>query len=91
MFANLLTNLIFVSFKPNKSSVTNTCPSQKTDDPIPIVGILIDLVISLAVDVSTHYNTIANTPRFSRSLESLNSCFLSLIIFPLDLNFPLTL
>ena len=39
-FNKFLTNLIFVLFSPNKSSVTKTCPSQNFDDPIPIVGIL---------------------------------------------------
>ena len=28
MFPNFFTNLILASFNPNKSSVTNTCPSQ---------------------------------------------------------------
>ena len=38
-------SLGFDLFKPIKSSVTKTCPSQLIDDPMPIVGIFIFLVI----------------------------------------------
>ena len=57
-------NLIEVKFKPIKSSVTKTCPSQLTDDPIPIVGIFNLFVISFAKFVSIHSSTIENTPFF---------------------------
>ena len=50
MFSNiikLLTNFIEVKFKPIKSSVTKTWPSQLTEEPIPIVGIFNSFVIFL--------------------------------------------
>ena len=70
------------------SSITNIWPSQLFDEPIPIVGIFIKLVICLARFDSTHSKTIENTPASSNILQSLINSFLSLIDFPLDLNFP---
>ncbi len=49
MLTNFFTNFILVSLSPIKSSVTRTCPSQFEEDPIPIVGILIEFVIIFAV------------------------------------------
>ena len=37
-------NLKFIGFNPNKSSVTKTWPSQLTEEPMPIVGILIGTI-----------------------------------------------
>ena len=54
MFTYFLTNLIFEFVKPIKSSVTNTCPSQWTEEPIPIVGILASFVIFLDRSLATH-------------------------------------
>ena len=51
MFPNFLTNLNLVSFKPIKSSVTRTWPSQFTEAPIPIVGILIEFVICFEISL----------------------------------------
>jgi len=55
---------------------------------MPIVGILIEDVISFAKDFSTHSNTIENTPKDSKIFASFKILFLSAIFFPLDLNFP---
>ena len=55
---------------PIKSSVTKICPSQLTEEPMPIVGILIEDVISFANDFSTHYKTIENTPADSKIFAS---------------------
>ena len=67
---NFLTNFIFDSFNPIKSSITKTCPSQFFDDPIPIVGIFNVLVISFASVDSIHSKTIEKTPFSCKSLAS---------------------
>ena len=51
------TNFILLSVSPNKSSVTKIWPSQKFDEPIPIVGTLIDSVISFETFFSIHSKT----------------------------------
>ena len=76
-FKNFFTNLIFVWFKPIRSSVTRTWPSQLTEDPIPIVGIFKSFVICFAIPVFTHSRTIAKTPVFWSNKASLMSCFLN--------------
>ena len=68
---NLLTNLILVLFSPIKSSITNTCPSQLAEEPIPIVGIFICSVIFFANFVSTHSNTTEKIPASSNNLTVL--------------------
>ena len=49
------------------SSVTNICPSQNLEDPIPIVGIQSFFVIFLAQWDVKHSNTIEKAPAFSIS------------------------
>ena len=87
-FVYFLTNLKFVGFKPNKSSVTRTWPSQKTEAPIPIVGAFTDLVINFARELSIHSNTIEKTPEEERDFASFKILFLSNLFLPLYLNFP---
>ena len=75
IFEYCLTNLAFILFNPIRSSVTKTCPSQYTEAPIPIVGILIVFVISFARELSIHSKTIPNTPAgvFGIVLECIES------------------
>ena len=75
-------NFKFIGFNPNKSSVTKIWPSQFIEEPIPIVGILTEDVISFAKDFSTHSNTIENTPEDSKIFASFKILFLSAIFFP---------
>ena len=89
-FAYFFTNLKLVGFRPNKSSVTKTCPSQRDEDPIPIVGTFTDFVIIFAKDYSTHSKTIEKTPEDESALASFKILFLSILFFPLNLNFPLS-
>ena len=56
------------------SSLTNICPSQFDDDPIPIVGIFSLFVINLAAKGDKHSKTIEKAPAcsiFKASLRSL--------------------
>ena len=46
------------------SSVTSICPSQKEDEPMPIVGIFILFVINFEALGDMHSNTIENAPAF---------------------------
>ena len=78
------TNLKLFGFKPSKSSVTKTCPSQYAEDPIPIVGTFTELVIFFANDFSTHSNTIEKTPEDESTLASFKILFLSVLFFPLN-------
>ena len=55
------------------SSVTNICPSQNEEDPIPIVGILISFVINFAALGDIHSRTIENAPAFSINFASFKS------------------
>ena len=57
-------------FRYKGKSVTKTCPSQYFDDPIPIVGILILFVIIFDKLLSTHSNTMENTPAVESNMES---------------------
>ena len=45
--------------------MTRICPSHAFEDPIPIVGILIDFVIFLAEFFDIHSKTIEKAPAFS--------------------------
>ena len=66
MFSNitkLFTNFIEVIFKPIKSSVTKTWPSQCKEKPIPIVEFLV-VCNFFCKFVSIHSNTIENTHFF---------------------------
>ena len=66
----LLTNLGEKSLKPNISSITNICPSQYFDAPIPIVGTEIFFVINLARFSITHSIIIANAPELEIAVAS---------------------
>ena len=66
----LLTNLGLKLLNPIMSSVTNICPSQYFDAPMPIVGTEILLVILFAKLSTTHSITIVNTPAFDRATAS---------------------
>ena len=77
MFVYLLTNLNLLSLRPIKSSVTNTWPSQLTEEPIPIVGIFNWLEIFFANLVSTHSKTTEKIPADSSNLASFNIKLLS--------------
>ena len=65
-----------------KSSNTKTWPSQYFEAPIPIVGIEIFSVISLAVSVVTHSNNTAFAPSVSDSFAKSNKFFFYLLVFP---------
>ena len=67
------------------SSNTKTCPSQKLDDPIPIVGIDIEEVIFLAVSSIIHSNNIAFAPAFSAFIARYNKFSISFCVFPTTL------
>ena len=69
------------------SSVTNTCPSQCDDDPIPIVGILNLFVINFADVGERHSITIENAPASSINFASFSSLSDSRFVLPYNLNF----
>ena len=69
------------------SSVTSICPSQKEDDPIPIVGIFSRFVIVLAVLGVIHSKTIENAPAFSIDIASFINFCNSDLFLPSTLNF----
>jgi len=58
------------SYNPKMSCTTNTCPSQCTPEPIPIVGTLTVSVIIFATSLLTISNTILNAPARSKALAS---------------------
>ena len=64
------------------SSVTNICPSQLVDEPMPIVGIFTLFVIILAALDEMYSSTILKAPAFSIKRASLRS-FLFLTFFDL--------
>ena len=69
------------------SSVTRIWPSQKEDDPMPIVGIFNLLVINLDAIGATHSNTTEKAPAFSIRIASLKS-FLALTIVSPSISIP---
>ena len=72
---------------PNMSSITNTCPSQYFEDPIPIVGIFIFEVISLATSVTTHSKSKSFDPASSNLKAKSNNLFFSSSVLPATLIF----
>ena len=67
--------------------MTNICPSQLIDDPIPIVGILSCLEINLAENGDIHSKTIEKAPALSISFASFKSLAASTFVLPSILNF----
>ena len=63
---------------PTKSSVTRICPSQYLEAPIPIVGIEIFFVISLANLSTTHSIIIPKAPDLEIAIASFKILFLEI-------------
>ena len=72
---------------PNKSSVTNICPSHLFEAPIPITGIFEILFILIARFSVTDSNTTEKEPACSTVLRSLIIFFSSLYDLPKTLYF----
>ena len=67
--------------RPSISGVTKICPSQSTPAPMPIVGIDIEAVTSLASFAGIFSSTTAKAPASSITFASFKiSCASSLVV-----------